>query len=289
MTNTLITPSSLAGRLGDRALRILDATAFLDLHPDKTSGYVPRCGRPEWEGEHIPGAQHVDLVTAFSEARSPFPFTMPSPEKFCELAGALGIADDNDVVVYSAGNTMWATRLWWMFRSVGFERCAVLDGGLETWKTEKHATDKRVPHFPPGRITVKPSTLGWASKVELVEHLKSGGKTCVIDALSPRDYSGEHAKYGGRGHIPGSHNVFHFKLLDDNGAFLPVEKLRERFAPSHALESERVICYCGGGIASTVTAMAAYLCGHRNVAVYDGSLLEWASDKSLPLKTGELP
>jgi thiosulfate/3-mercaptopyruvate sulfurtransferase len=111
----------------------------------------------------------------------------------------------------------------------------------------------------------------------------------VIDTLSPRDYAGEQAKYGGKGHIPGSFNVFFQSLLQDNGTFLPVEKLKTLFEGSQALQSKRAICYCGGGIASTMVALALHLCGHSNIAVYDGSMVEWASDKTLPLKIGAVP
>ncbi len=287
--DALIETSSLNAKLKEPKLRLLDATAFLDLHPDKKSGFVPRSGRAEWEKEHIDGAQHVDLVSTFSNPLSPFPFMMPTPERFCSLVAELGVSEDDEVVIYSSGSMMWSTRLWWMFRSVGFNRCAVLNGGFAKWKAEGRPTTAVVNHYAPGKIQPQPSSLGWAKKSEIVEFLKSGGDACVIDALSPRDYSGEHSKYGGKGHIPGSHNLFYQQLLHEDGTLLPAEKLKELLAPSNALKSQRVICYCGGGIASTLTAISLYLCGHRNIAVYDGSMLEWASDKSLPLKLGSLP
>ena len=53
-----------------------------------------------------------------------------------------------------------------------------------------------------------------------------------------------------------------------------------------ALSKQRVICYCGGGIAATMDAMALHLIGHPDVAVYDGSLAEWVLDPALPMETG---
>jgi thiosulfate/3-mercaptopyruvate sulfurtransferase len=49
------------------------------------------------------------------------------------------------------------------------------------------------------------------------------------------------------------------------------------------LEVPRVMTYCGGAIAATVNAFALRLLGHPAVSVYDGSLMEWASDDSLPM------
>ena len=48
-----------------------------------------------------------------------------------------------------------------------------------------------------------------------------------------------------------------------------------------------IIFYCGGGISATMDALALLLLGHPNVAVYDGSLSEWARDPTAPMETGE--
>jgi thiosulfate/3-mercaptopyruvate sulfurtransferase len=57
------------------------------------------------------------------------------------------------------------------------------------------------------------------------------------------------------------------------------------FAEADAMSSDRVIVSCGGGIASASDGFILTLLGVENVAVYDGSLLEWAPDPSLPMET----
>ena len=49
--------------------------------------------------------------------------------------------------------------------------------------------------------------------------------------------------------------------------------------------NERIVTYCNGGIAAAADALALVLAGHTNVALYDGSLNEWASDPSRALAT----
>jgi thiosulfate/3-mercaptopyruvate sulfurtransferase len=41
--------------------------------------------------------------------------------------------------------------------------------------------------------------------------------------------------------------------------------------------------YCGAGIAAAGTGFALRQAGHADVAVYDGSLDEWAADPGAPL------
>ena len=68
-------------------------------------------------------------------------------------------------------------------------------------------------------------------------------------------------------------------------AYLPAEQLRAQLAAVGALNRGRVITYCGGAIAACSDAFVLTLLGITNVAVYDGSLLEWAPDPTLPIET----
>lgn len=45
----------------------------------------------------------------------------------------------------------------------------------------------------------------------------------------------------------------------------------------------QVITYCGAAIAASSAAFAMGLIGFDGVAIYDGSMVEWAADPSLPL------
>jgi thiosulfate/3-mercaptopyruvate sulfurtransferase len=283
----LVSTDWLAQHLNDADLRLFDATIFLKHKPE--GGYIPDSGRGEWEAEHIPGAGFLDVSKDLSDQHSDVAFTMPSPQQFATIMANHGVSDDSTVVLYNKGFPMWATRVWWMLRSIGFDNVAVLDGGYEKWKKEGRPTTAEVKRHAPGTLTARPRADMWVDKNAMLEVVEGKGPV-TVNALSPAIYSGEKNQYGRAGHLPGTYNVYYGDLLDPStGEFLPPEKLRPLFAQCGALESERVIAYCGGGISATMDALAMLICGQDKVAIYDGSMSEWVKDPSLPLKLGMEP
>ena len=180
---------------------------------------------------------------------------------------------------------MWATRLWWMLHALGV-KAAVLDGGLAKWRAEGRPVASGSEHYPPGRLQPRFDAARWADKAEVLR-ATGDGRVCLLNALTASLHSGGAAiHYGRRGHIRGSVNLPYPALLQADGCFKPLDELRAAFAAVGTLDRPRAICYCGGGIAATMAAMTLQRLGHPNVAVYDGSLSEWAADPALPMDTG---
>ena len=279
----LVESAWLEGHLQNEKLRIFDTTTFLIPVPE--APYRIESGLKEFRREHIPGAGFLDLNGELSDPASPFPFTMPSAEHFSAVVSEKGISEDSWVVLYSIGNMMWSTRLWWMFFAFDFDRVAVLNGGWDKWHRESRPVSSRPCTYSSGTYRAIPRPERIASRKEVEEAINESG-VCTLCTLSPEVYNGTCERHSGRpGHIPGSLNDYYKNLVDpDTGTFLDSADLRERFADLGVFEKDRVITYCGGGIASTLTALALRMAGHQNVAVYDGSLREWAADPNLPLE-----
>jgi thiosulfate/3-mercaptopyruvate sulfurtransferase len=282
----LVETSWLGEHLHEPDLRILDSTVFL--RPDSSSkGLIIESGYEKWAQGHIPGAGFADLIEAFSDPTSPLRFTLPSPERFAAAAEELGISEGTQVVIYDQGQTMWATRLWWLFRTFGFDNAAVLDGGGRKWTLEGRPTSTEVPTFARGHFVprLRPELI--ATKEEVLTAIQEG-RTCLINALSKAQHEGSvEVGNGKRGHIPSSVNVPAGGLLDPaTNAYLPLEQLRAKVEGVGALTADKVITYCGGGIAATSDAFVLTLLGVPHVAVYDGSLSEWTADPSLTLEIG---
>ena len=286
--SALVSTEWLADNLGQADLRIYDTTVYLK-PKEGGGGYQTDSGRESWAKAHVPGAGFLDLITEFADTTTKIPFMMPPAIRFGELAAEHGISDGTQVVLYNDGMPMWATRAWWMLRSVGFENVAVLDGGWQKWQREGRPVSGAEANYPIGKLSLNPRPDMWADKGDMLRIIEDGS-ACTVNALSPEVYSGETNRYGRAGHIPGSHNVYYGSLIDaGTGAFLPSADLREKFRNNGALDAERIVVYCGGGISATMDALALHLAGHKNIAIYDGSMSEWVADESLPLTIGQTP
>ena len=280
----LVSTDWLSVHLGDDSLRLYDATVHL--RPSTTGPYQIESGRVDYEAAHIPGAAFIDLPGDLSDRMSPLPFMAPSPQDLGAALGAAGIGPGARVVLYSTTTPMWASRVWWMLRAVGFENAAVLDGGLARWRAEGHPVEAGERRYQAAEFTPAARPVAWAGKDEVLAAIGDSG-VCTINALSASVHSGEApVNYGRKGHIKGSRNVPYAGLLKPDGTWRSDDELRSSFQEIGAFERDRVICYCGGGISATMTALALTRLGRPNVAVYDGSLSEWSADPTLPMETG---
>lgn len=280
----LVSTSWLQANLGDPDLRLFDVTVHL--RPASPGPYTVESGRSDYEASHIPGAAFLDLARDLSDTGSRLNFTMPSPDRFAQALGAAGVVDGVKIVAYTTTSPMWATRLWWMLRSCGFDDAAVLDGGFAKWTAEGRPVEAGARSYLPGSLSLHARTGAWADKNEVLSAIGDAG-VCTINALSPSVHSGAApTNYGRKGHIKGSRNVPYAALTGPDGAFRSDDELRALFEQVGALGRPRVICYCGGGISATMDALALARLGHPSIAVYDGSMSEWSRDPTLPMETG---
>ncbi len=289
MTTTLpgqlVETEWLAEHLGDADLRVLECTTIL--RPGDDGRLRAESGRPAYEAGHVPGSGFADLPGDLSDRESELRFMMPPAAQFAEAMSSYGVGQGTRVVLYDRAGGMWAARIWWMLRAFGFDEAAVLDGGLSKWAAEGRATSETVSAYPHGEFVARPREGLIADRGEVLAAIEDGG-TCVLNALTAEQHRGEGAaRYGRAGRITGSVNVPANSLIDpETKAYLPLEELRARFASAGADTAERVIAYCGGGIAASSDAFVLTLLGYQNVAIYDASLSEWAADESLPMEVG---
>jgi len=284
----LISTQELAGLIGQGDLRVFDCTTYLEYQPaDVGIPYLVVPGRHTFEAGHIPGAGFLDLQGEFSDQNTELRFMMPDVAQLETAFGRHGVGNDSRVVLYSIGTAMWATRFWWMLRSLGFD-AAVLDGGFDKWKAEGRAIETGAAKgYPPATFTAKPRAGYFVDSRETLR-ASSEANSVVVNALGPQFHKGlEPSRYGRPGRIPGSVNVSAATLVDpETKAFLPLAEAEKKFAAAGVTKDKRVVAYCGGGISATMDLWQLHRLGYDKLTLYDGSMGEWAKDESLPIETG---
>jgi thiosulfate/3-mercaptopyruvate sulfurtransferase len=287
--NGLITTAELAEILDRPSLRLFDCTTYLEPAPEGSGvPYIAVPGRHSFEAGHIPGADFLDLQGEFSDSGTELRFMMPPVAQLETAFGRHGISADSEVVLYSIGTAMWATRFWWMLKSLGFENLTVLDGGLDKWKLEGRAIETGpAKGYKPATFAAKPKPGYFVDKRETLA-ASADRNTVVVNALGPQFHKGlEPSRYGRPGRVPGSCNVSAATLYDpQTKAFVPLAEAEKKFAAQGITKDKRVVAYCGGGISATIDLFMLHRLGYDNLTLYDGSMGEWAKDESLPIETG---
>jgi thiosulfate/3-mercaptopyruvate sulfurtransferase len=277
----LVDAAWLARHLGMRGLLVLDASV----------------GANRREFAAIPGARLFDLDGPLSAPDSPLPHTMPSPEQFQRELRGLGLNETGTVVCYDNAGLYSAARCWWMLRAMGFDRVAVLDGGLPAWTAAGQPRQKSAPPAAtPGDFVARPRT-GMLVDSSVVLSALTDSSSAVMDARASERFHGRvpEPRPGLRGgHMPGAVNLPFTDLQDEAGLLLPPHALRARFAEAlgaHASSTpaaatpDRLLFSCGSGVTACVLALGATLAGYHDLAVYDGSWSEWGLPSSdLPVE-----
>jgi thiosulfate/3-mercaptopyruvate sulfurtransferase len=277
--DTLVTAEWLKEHLGEPGLVIIDATVLVE--SDASGNMRSINGRANYESGHIPGAVFGDLMGDLSDADSPLQFGLPTPEKFAAAMSALGVGDDSRVVIYDAMGSSWAARVWWMLRWIGFDRAALLDGGLKAWTAAGGELSTELVDRAPGALSVSLRPEVFADQEEVRASI-SDDAVKLIDSLPEIHYRGEWTMYARPGHIRGAVNVPVTSLFDEDGRFRPETDLGGLFDGDQHM---RTVTYCGGGIAASADAFILTRLGYTDVAVYAASLEEWAADPANPMDT----
>ncbi len=248
----------------------------------------PEAGRRAYRDNHLPGAHYAHLDEDLSDPITPTTgrHPLPDPGRLAQKLGAWGIGHDTQVVAYDdMGGMLAAARLWWLLRWLGHTACAVLDGGLPTWRRAGLPLTAEMPAARPTAFVPQPDDRLWMSTEQV---LTLSATEVLLDARAAARYRGEMEPIDPvAGHIPGALNLPTDGNLTPEGHFLPVAALRERFAAALNDRSPATVIHaCGSGVTACHNLLAMEAAGLGGSRLYAGSWSEWIRDPQRAVAVG---
>jgi thiosulfate/3-mercaptopyruvate sulfurtransferase len=237
----------------------------------------------------IQGAQRFDFSKEVCDLDSPISNTMPSEQKFQHLMREFGVNNDSCIIVYDEKGIYSCARAWWMFKAMGFNNVAVLDGGLPDWLAKEYPIStsfykaKKVGDFKACYIHQT-----FVNQNEVLSQLDNKS-SLVMDARGKGRFLGEgtEPRVGMRaGHIPNAKSLPYSEIVK-NGFMLDRAALQTEFNNRLINKTDKLIFSCGSGVTACILALGAHILGYENLAVYDGSWSEWGASSKLPIEVGE--
>lgn len=242
---------------------------------------------------HLPGAVTLDVDT-LSEERDGIPNLLKPEADLRLILARAGVDPARNIVIYSgmtpdAPDFKRATRLFWILDYLSYPRIAIMDGGLAKWKAEGRPLTTELPVVPlldAARLAIKPRPERLATLHEVAVHAAKADAD-LIDCRAPAEYAGLSKKdfVARAGHIPGARNLPVEDLFPPDAPTLHTKETLTNVVKDAAPDPDRrIVTYCNSGRDATVGYFALRLLGYKDLAVYDGSMAEWAAQQQVPVK-----
>lgn len=270
-------------------IKILDASWYMP--------HEQRNPLKEYQDAHIPGALFFD-IEGIKDINSTLPHMLPSEEAFCAAVSALGIRNNDALLVYDAKGLYSAARVWWMFQIFGHDKIWVIDGGFPRWRAlgfnvESASKDVSLNINGPNdavkrvyqgvganqsmfKVKFLPN-LVW--NIEQIEKNIKDPKYQHVDARPKARFDGvapEPRKGIKSGHIDGSKCIPYSEVLDGSQILLPSSDLAKRFESEDVSLDRPIILSCGTGVTACIVGLGLHRLGKYDVPIFDGSWTEWA-------------
>ncbi len=249
----------------------------------------PDQGLRQYLEAHIPGARyaHLDLHLSSPITANSGRHPLPDFDTLIDQIRAWGISNTTQVVAYDDAGGAYASRLWWLLRTLGHTSVAVLNGGISAWVAAAEPLESTLPETLDGKFSPKLNRDAWWDVEQLQQHLIT--KDCVlVDARAKERFEGVSEPIDPiAGRIPGSVNLFIAENIGPDGLIIDADSLRKNYlavigdtAPDHVIHS------CGSGVFACFGILCMEYAGLKGSKLYPGSWSEWIRDPARKIATG---
>jgi thiosulfate/3-mercaptopyruvate sulfurtransferase len=263
--------SWLRDRIEEAGLRIIDARST----PHGAPGLVARSGRELYAEGHVPGAIHLDYAGDLHDPATPYAARVAPAWRFAQVMGAAGVGDGATIVVYDDGTTPYAARMVWMLHYYGQRNAHILAGGLPAWQAAGAPLSGVPGSYPPACFSAVPNEALRASRAEVLAVAEGSSDAQLLETQRDASYVLRALDLRGARRLSAS------ELLQDanGGRIAPQAELQRMIAAAGLDPRKRTITSCGSGVSASGAYLALLEAGFTDVAVYDGSWMEWSHDR----------
>lgn len=274
MTSTTISSKWLFDNFNNKDLVILDAS-----EKENKSNLTT-----EYLDQQIIGARYFDTKNTFKDKSNPIPNMLPKAEDFERECRKLGINTNSKIIIYDNLGVYNSPRVWWMFKAMGHESVAVLDGGLPDWINSGYPVESIKENIVGEGDFIayfQPQLVKDAS--DILSNIESQNFTLIDARSSSRFYgtSPEPRNDLKGGHVPNSINLPFTEVIKD-GKFLPKGDLA-RIISQLNIGDKPLAFTCGSGITACIILLAIELINNSSKSLYDGSWSEWGQLDGVPI------
>jgi len=269
----LLTACSLVN-YGESGTLIVSASQALEKIEE---GYIPVDAQraSSYGKEHLVDAVNIERKQIM--IKDPVPNSLATAEIVAGVAGAAGLNENSNLVIYDDNMNMDSSRLMWTLKIYGHKGDVVIvSGGLTALKREGALlTDEQTPRTPAIYRTSPLNRDMLASKEEILTNIDDPKPNLfLIDVRSDEEH------YAGT--IPGSIHINHERNMfvnEDKGTtFRPYSHNRILYKELGIKPESEIILYCKSSVRAANSYAALRDAGYRNVKIYDGAYLEWVSE-----------
>jgi len=277
-TPPLVSIDWLSKNLNKSGMVILDVGAFT-----------------HYEKNHIPGA--VKAFGPWQTMNDEFVgFMMPKTDALVEMLREYGVNNDSYIILYDEGvtatDTCKSARALWTLHILGHDKVSILDGGFAAWEQKDKPVSNKAATPGRGDFTAKMVTGKLATLADIKKKIGSD-KTVLLDNRATTEFFGHEKKSHVKryGHLPNA-RIWPASYMSNAGinlspAFMKDTETLAKMAEGVGIPADKnveIITYSNHGLQAALGYFVLHdLLGYTNVKIFDGSILEAAPDKDVPM------